>query len=59
MRDNVYDDFVILTQEIRKNLAGFTIFVIVGYDAAVPVVNGQVSIARALSRGTGERLDRR
>src|ERR1700730_18304797 len=57
-RDDVDNIFIILTQKISENFAGFEVFIFVSDDPAIPVMSHQVSVTRAFSCSAGERLDR-
>src|SRR5580693_4622964 len=49
--NNIDDVFVILAQQVRENLPGFEILVVVGDDPAVPVVIEQSPVAGPLPGG--------
>ena len=43
--DNIDNIFIVLAQQICKNFAGFEIFMVIGDDAAVPIMRQQISVA--------------
>src|SRR3984893_4390886 len=57
--DDINNIFIILAQKIRKNFAGFKIFMLIGNDSTIPIMRQQIPVAGALSGGASERFDRR